>query len=56
MEVDLDNKELPLRIADTSEALARMCGVSGNAVRSSAGHADRTGERRRFVLVKVEGV
>ena len=51
MEVDVKNKELPLRIADSAEELARLCGVTENNVRITAWHQKRTGEPRRFAKV-----
>lgn len=50
MEVDIENKELPIHIADTAEELAKMCGTTENNVRSSASRGKR-GQRRRFVKV-----
>lgn len=53
MEVDTQNKELPLHIADSSRALAKMCGTTENNVRITAWHQKRTGETRRFVRVEL---
>lgn len=54
MEVDLDNKELPVRIADTAGELARLCGCSARNIRAAACHAQAGIERRRFIRVLVE--
>lgn len=51
MEVDLTNKELPIRVCDTAEELARLCGTTENNVRSTAAKAKTGRSRRRFVKV-----
>lgn len=51
MEVDVNNKELPLRIADTAEELARMCGTTMNNVVSSASKGRHGRKKTRFVKV-----
>ena len=50
MEIDLKNKELPIKIADSAAELAKMCGTTVNNVESSASHAKR-GLRKRFIKV-----
>jgi hypothetical protein len=50
MEIDLKNKELPIRIADSAAELARLCGTTENNVVSQAGKS-RRGGRHRFVKV-----
>ena len=54
MEIDLKNKEIPLKIADSAEALAAMCGVTVSTIRSSACRA-RKGQRGRYISVYVGG-
>lgn len=57
MEVDVKNKELPLKIADTPKELAEMCGTTEANVRSQASKAKYGRIRRRFVKVWIgEGV
>ena len=51
MEVDLQNKELPIRIADTAAELARMSGTTENNVKSAAAKAKYGRNRHRFVKV-----
>ena len=51
MEVDVKNKELPLKIADSPGELARMCGTTEANVRSQATKAKYGRVRRRFVKV-----
>ena len=54
MEIDLKNKELPLKVADTAEDLAEACGVTVSTIRSSACRA-RKGRRVRYVAVWIGG-
>lgn len=54
MEVDTKNKELPICVADSAAALARLCGVTEANVRSSANHHKRTGRPRRFIQVWID--
>lgn len=54
MEIDLNNKELPIKIADSAEELARMCGTSRTNVESSASKNKR-GIRTRFCKVWIGG-
>ena len=56
MEIDLTNKELPIRIADSAEELARMCGTSTSNVVSQACKAMRGGCRRRYVKVWIDDI
>lgn len=51
MEVDLQNKELPIRIADSAAELARMSGTTENNVKSAASKAKYGRRRNRFVSV-----
>lgn len=51
MEVDVKNKELPLKIADSPGELAMMCGTTEANVRSQATKAKYGRVRRRFVKV-----
>lgn len=51
MEVDLKNKELPIRIADTAAELARMSGTTENNVKSAAAQAKYGRSRHRFLKV-----
>ena len=54
MEVDLNNKELPLRVADRARDLARMCGIEPKGVSNAISRAKRTGHRCRYVKVVIE--
>ena len=51
MEIDLRNKELPVRIADSAEELARLCGTSAANVRNHASKAKYGRSRRRYIKV-----
>lgn len=51
MEIDLKNKELPLKVADSSEELAAMCGTTDGNVRSAASKRKRGDYNGRFVKV-----
>lgn len=50
MEVDTKRNELPLRVADSAEELARICGVATVSVESSASRV-RHGGKGRYVKV-----
>ena len=50
LEIDLQNKELPLKVADSAEELAKMCGVTVGTVCASASWAKR-GRPRRYISV-----
>lgn len=52
MEVDVKNKELPLKVADTAAELAQMCGTTESTVISTASRV-RRGIYRRGRFVKV---
>ena len=54
MEIDLQNKELPLKVTDTPEDLAEMCGVTVSTIRSSACRA-KQGKRSRYISVWIGG-
>lgn len=51
MEVDLNNKELPLHIADSAVELAEICGTTRNNVESAASKAKHGRNKSRFVKV-----
>ena len=51
MEIDTKNKELPLKIADSPEELAMLCGTSANNIRSTASKRRRGVYNGRFVKV-----
>lgn len=55
MEIDLKNKELPLKVADSSEELAILCGVKETTVKSAASRF-RHGLKSRFVKVWIDGI
>lgn len=46
MEVDIFNKELPIRIADSAAEMSRLTGVKETNIRISASRARRGGIRR----------
>ena len=54
MEVDLNDKELPLRIADRARDLARMKGIEPRGVSNAYSRAKRNGTRCRYVKVEIE--
>lgn len=51
MEVDLNNKELPIRVANSSQELAQLVGTSRNNILSSMSHAKKRGVPCRYVSV-----
>ena len=51
MEIDTKNKELPLKVADSPEELAMMCGTTESNVRSAASKRQRGTYYGRFVKV-----
>lgn len=53
IEVDVRNKELPVKIADSAEELAMMCGVKTDTVRVAAykGKYGRTRQKYRKVWI-----
>lgn len=53
MKVTLDEYELPLAVASSAAELARICGVTKNAVCSSWNHY-RAGRKRRSSYICVE--
>lgn len=55
MEVDLINKELPVKIADSPQELAILCGVKETTVKSAASRF-RHGTKSRFVKVWIDGI
>lgn len=55
MKIDLDNKELPLVIADSAEELARICGTTRNNVESSASKSKR-GKKSRYIKVWIADI
>jgi hypothetical protein len=54
MEVDLNNKELPLRVADRARDLARMKGLNPTSVTNAYSRARKLGQRCRYVKVEIE--
>lgn len=52
LKVDLNNKELPLEMADSAEELARICGVTEVTIRTAAARAAH-GQKSRYVKVWV---
>lgn len=54
MEVDLKNKELPLRVADKARDLARMKGIDPRSVSNAYCRAKRLGEKCRYVKVEID--
>ncbi len=53
MLVSEDEYELPLKIADSRNELARLCGVTPNDISSAISHAKARGTRSRYVKVEV---
>jgi len=56
LKVTQDKYELPVAVADSSEELARMCGVTASSIHSSMSHA-KDGTRKtpyRKVRIKFE--
>lgn len=53
MQVTLDEYELPLAVADSATELARLIGVTKNAVCTGVYHAKKGG-RSRYVKVEEE--
>ena len=51
MEVDLRNKELPVKIADSAEELARLCGVKSSTVRTAATKGRYGRSRQKYLKV-----
>lgn len=57
MEVDLRNHELPVKIADSAEELARLCGVKESTVRTAATKGKYGRSRQKYLKVWIgEGV
>lgn len=55
MEVTRDRYELPVRIADTSEELADMCGVKADSIRSIVSRSKKLGYKWcKYIKVPVE--
>ncbi len=50
MEVETEGTELPIRVADSSEELARLCGVKEITVTSSASRV-KHGHKGRYMKV-----
>ena len=55
MEVDINNKEIPIRIADSSSELAFMSGAKESTIVTTASRW-RDGKAKRFVKVWIDGV
>lgn len=53
LKVTLDKYELPLAVAETSDELARLVGVSGNAVRLGRSQEKR-GKRSSYKKVRID--
>lgn len=56
LEVTPDKYELPVRMADTAAALARMVGCSVNNVYSGISHYEHGRHKSRFRKVEIEEV
>lgn len=57
MEVDLWNKELPMKIADSAEELAELCGVKESTIRAAATKGKYGRSRQKYLKVWIgEGV
>jgi len=54
LKVTLDKYELPLAVAETSEELARLVGVSGNAVRVGRSQEKRGWKRSSYKKVRID--
>ena len=55
MEVDLKNKELPLRISESAAELSRMCGLNPRAVSSAVRQSKLHGSKRcKYVRVEID--
>lgn len=54
MRVTRDKYRLPLALAETVDELARMCGVTRNAVSCSIYNSKKFGRDGEFVKVNVE--
>lgn len=54
MEVDLKNKELPVKIADCPSELAEMCGLAESTIITTASRSRK--KTQRFVKVWIDGV
>ena len=54
MEVDLKNKELPIKFADTAAELSRMCGLHDRAVAGAIRKAALKNRPCKYVRVEIE--
>lgn len=54
MEITLDDLELPIAVADSVHALARICKTTEGAITSGMSKARKGKHRSRFVCVEVE--
>lgn len=55
MKVSKDEYELPEAVADTASALAKMCDVSENAIKSGVSHREKGRRHGCFVKVCLDG-
>ena len=55
MQVSKDEYELPLAVADTASALAKICGVTENAIKSGVCHREKGRRNGCFVKVYLDG-
>lgn len=54
MLITQDKYELPLAVADTSEELSKMLGLSSSAVASSICRAKQSGRKCRYIEVRID--
>jgi len=54
MEVSMDDKELPMAVADSAAELSRMVGVHPSYVTNSIYRYEKEGKKSRFVRVRRE--
>lgn len=54
MAVTKDKYELPIAVADTTAELAKLVGVSRNAINSAISHAKKKGFNSCYVKVVIE--
>ena len=54
MKVTKDKYELPLAVADSAPGLAKLLGITENAIYSSMSNAKKNGYRQSFVKVVLD--
>jgi hypothetical protein len=54
MKVDLKNKELPIKFADTAAELSRMCGLRNGAVSDAIRKAALKNRPCKYVRVEID--